>query len=236
MNYQDQMIALMEESFHEGEDSRNSACEQQLANLEAKHKAEIEELDKAHAKELQQEYQRGVDDTLSQTSGASQQPAVEPQSNMPIHNVENRATFDFYNQLPPEGYAADDHSLVWPYLTMVQEDHVSWTGRPAPYCIYGAGDTVIVECDDEPSQTILPYKPGTGFFRIYLLTPGKIYRWKLLKSGKVVKSGQFRTEGRVRWIGTDHPHNFRDIGGFTAKFGRVYRAMNLKKVEVGDDD
>ena len=57
------------------------------------------------------------------------------------------------------------------------------------------------------------------------------------KSGKVVKTGQFRTTGRVRWIGTEHPHNFRDIGGFgIAKFSRVYRAQNFAKVEVGDAD
>ena len=181
--------------------------------------------------------QEGIDETLAQQA-ASQQAAVEPQPTMPTHNVENLATLHFLDEVPPEGYAADDHSRVWPYPTMVQEDKVPWTERPAPYCIYGPGDTLIVECDDEPSQTIAPYKnESTGFFRVYLLTPGKVYRWTMKKSGKVVKTGQFRTTGRVRWIGTEHPHNFRDIGGFgIAKFSRIYRAMNFAKVEVGDAD
>ena len=179
---------------------------------------------------LERAYQEGIDYTL-----ASQQVAVEPHPGIPVHNVENRALFDFLNEVPAEGYAADGHSYVRPYTSMVQErSDASWTEKCQPYCIYGTGDKVVVECDDEPSQTVLPYK---NFFRVYLLTPDKTYRWKMYKSDKVIDSGTFKTIGRVRWIGTKYPHNFRDIGGFgIAKFSRVYRAMNFAKVEVGDAD
>lgn len=218
----------------------NSALDGEVAA----YKAQVEKLQaaaKVSAEQLEAAQKKAADAAAELAAlQAAQQEAATPSAQadgIPIHNVENRATFDFLNEVPPEGYAADDHSRVWPYLTMVQEDKTSWTERPAPYCIYGDGDTVIVECDNEPSQTITPYKANTGFFRAYLLTPGETYRWTMKKSGKVVKTGQFRTTGRVRWIGTEHPHNLRDIGGFgIAKFRRVYRAQNLAKVEVGDDD
>ena len=182
-------------------------------------------------------YRLGCEKTLE---SLNVQPITEEQAEgdcIPVHNVEPQATFDYLNELLVNGYGQTDYSKIWPYTSMVQEkSDASWTEKCRPYCIYGKGDKVVVECDDEPSQTILPYKT-TGFFRVFLLTPNKTYRWKMYKSGKAIDSGVFKTIGRIRWIGTKYPHNFRDIGfsGYI-KYGRVFRAQNLKKVVVGDDD
>ena len=156
---------------------------------------------------------------------------------IPVHNVEPQATFDYLNEVPAAGYEQTDYSKIWPYTSMVQErSDASWTEKCRPYCFYGKGDEVVVECDDEPTQTVKQYKT-TGFFRVRLLTPNKTYRWRMLKSGKVIDSGVFKTVGRVKWIGTKYPHNFRDLG-FTGyiKYGRVYRSQNFLKVVVDDED
>lgn len=182
-------------------------------------------------------YRLGCEKTLE---SLNVQPITEEQAEgdaIPVHNVEPQATFDYLNELPIRGYGQTDYSKIWPYTSMVRESSdASWTEKCRPYCIYGKGDKVVVECDDEPSQTILPYKT-TGFFRVFLLTPNKTYRWKMYKSEKAIDSGVFNTIGRVKWIGTKYPHNFRDIGfdGYI-KYGRVYRSQSFKKVVVGDDD
>lgn len=152
----------------------------------------------------------------------------------PIHNIDNLAIRCFFSDLDPLGYKQEDHSKVWRYTRMVQEQgDPSWTEEIEPYIIFGSGDTLIVECDTEPTQTLTPYK---GKFYVHLLTPGKVYRWTMKQSGKVIATGEFRTVGTVRWIGTHHPHNFRDAGGFGMNYERVFRAQNFANVEVGDDD
>ena len=188
-------------------------------------------------KAYEEGYTQGGSDTLNNLGVHAVTEEQAEGDGIPEHNVEPQATFDYLNELPVNGYEQTDRSKVWPYTSMVQEkSDASWTEKCRPYCIYGTGDEVVVECDGEPSQTITPYKT-TGFFRVYLLTPGKVYRWKMYKSGKVIDSGTFKTVGRVKWIGTKYPHNFRDIGfsGYL-KHGRVFRAQNFKKVVVGDDD
>lgn len=183
-------------------------------------------------------YRLGCEKTLE---SLNVQPITEEQAEgdgIPVHNIEPQPTFDYLNELPVNGYKQTDYSKMWPYPSMVQErSDASWTEKCRPYCIYGTGDKVVINCDDEPSQTILPYKKGYGFFRAYLLTPNKTYRWTMYKSGAAIKTGVFKTIGRVKWIGTKYPHNFRDIG-FTGyiKHGRVFRAQNFKSVVVGDDD
>lgn len=152
----------------------------------------------------------------------------------PIHNTDNLAIRCFFSDLDPLGYKKEDHSKVWRYTRMVQDQgDPSWTEEIEPYIIFGSGDTLIVECDTEPTQTLTPYK---GKFYVNLLTPGKVYRWTMKKSGKVIQTGEFRTVGTVRWIGTKYPHNFRDIGGFGLNYERVYRSMNFAKIEVDSDD
>ena len=236
MSYQKEMIALMEESFVEGVESRNSACEQQIAELEARHKAEIEKLDKEHSDELMLEYQRGVEDTLK---SVDVKPSSEEQAEgdgMPVHNVEPPSTrlyLDEIETFAQKGYGPNDNSRIWPYSSCVQSSskRYSVTEMGWPYCIHGTGEKVVVECDDEPAQTITPYKKR---FSVYALTPGKTYTWKMYSStGKVIKSGSFRTVGRMRWMGTKdtvYPNNFRDVGatwpGGSMRFGRIYRSKN----------
>jgi len=180
--------------------------------------------------------QEGIDETLAQTSGSSQQTAVEPQSGIPVHNVEPPSTrlyLDEIESFAQEGYGPNDYSRIWPYSTCVQSSskRYSVTEMGWPYCIHGTGAKVVVECADEPAQTITPYKT---LFRVYALTPGKTYTWKMYSSaGKVIKSGSFRTVGRLRWLGskdTVYPFNFRDVGatwpGGSMRFGRIYRSKN----------
>lgn len=219
----------------------NGNQERMLNLLDAAYNEGVQSMDAAVKKAADDGYNKGY------TAGYGKamedipfSPATEDQiegDGIPVHNIESQATFDYLNELPVDGYKQTDRSKIWPYTSMVQEDSdASWTEKCRPYCIYGTGDKIVVECDDEPSQTINQYKT-TGFFRVFLLTPNKTYRWKMLKSGKVIDSGVFKTIGRVKWIGTKYPHNFRDLG-FTGylKHSRVYRSQNFKNVVVGDED
>ena len=214
---------LLEEAYTEGNDAAKAQYEQQIAALAEKHKQEVDEA-----------YRKGVEDTIN---NAHLTPTTEDEEEgVPVHNVEPQATLDYLAEVPLEGYKQTDHSRVWPYISMVQErSDASWTEKCRPYCIYGACDKIVVECDDEPSQTITPYK--NLFSRVYLLTPGKTYYWKMYKSGKVIDSGMFKAIGRIKWIGTKYPHNMRDLG-FTGyiKYRRVYRSQNFLKVAVDDAD
>lgn len=185
--------------------------------------------------------QRAYDEGKAQASQPSpSQPT--PADTIPVHNIENPATRLYFNEMETilqEGYGPNDYSRVWPYSTCVQDSSKKYSVTELcwPYCIHGNGTKVVVECHGELTQTVTPYKT---LFRIYALTPGKTYTWKMYSSaGKVIKSGSFRCVGRIRWMGTKdtrYPFNFRDVGGTwpsgSMNFGRIYRSKNPDDIEV----
>ena len=144
---------------------------------------------------------------------ASMQTAAQPTlpDGTPIVNIEALSTRAFFDLVPANGYAMDEYSAILPILHSTDIDDGT-AERNFPVCINGKGDKMLVECDDEPTQTILPYKEG---FYIFCLTPGTTYRWKMFKGNTVIKTGAFHCVGRVRWLKTretTYPHNLRDIG------------------------
>ena len=161
----------------------------------------------------------------------------------PIHYLDSLPTREFFDSLTPEGYGANDYSQVWPVLFSTDVD----SGRSEmnlPYVVHGKGDKVLVECDDEPTQTITPYKEA---FAIFCLTPGKTYSWTMMSGTKILKTGKFKVFGRVRWMKTldnKYPHNMRDLGcpaeycseGNGIRYGRIYRAEHPDNIEVGSAD
>lgn len=161
----------------------------------------------------------------------------------PLHYSDNLLTAAFLDAIPPDGYAKNDYSVIWPILRGNEVD----SGKAElnlPFCAYGKGDKMIVECDDEPAQEITPYKEC---FAVYCLTPCKTYRWRILKGTAVEKSGTFRVVGRVKWLKTSqtkYPHNFRDLGappeltntGRGIKYGRIMRGEHPDNIEAGSAD
>ena len=214
------MLLLLDEAYAEG-----------VKSMEATVKKAA---DDAFAEGHDKGYTEGYGDALKTIPFT---PSTEEQAEggTPIHNIENLATKAFFDELEKGGYGKDDYSKVWPYLFMAQtdRDEPSWTECCNPYVLYGKGTKVIVSCSDEPSQTVLPYKE---MFRIFGLTPGKTYAWKMYNGTKVLSKGEFKTTGRVRWAGTNATvelRNFRDLGGFGIKFGRLYRSENPDTVKAG---
>lgn len=161
----------------------------------------------------------------------------------PIHYLDSLPSREFFDSLTPEGYGENDYSQVWPVLFSTDVD----SGRSEmnlPYVVHGKGDKVLVECDDEPTQTITPYKEA---FAIFCLTPGKTYSWTMMSGTKILKTGKFKVVGRVRWMKTldnKYPHNMRDLGcpaeycseGNGIRYGRIYRAEHPDNIEVGSAD
>lgn len=189
---------------------------------------------------LERAKQEGIDETLARQASTEGQSLSS--DDMPVHNVENPPTrlyFDEMESILQEGYGPNDYSRVWPYSTCVQDSSKRYSVSELcwPFCIHGNGSRVVVECDGEPAQTITPYKT---LFRVYALTPGKTYTWKMYSSAdEVIKSGSFRCVGRIRWMGTRdtrYPFNFRDVGatwpGGSMAFGRIYRSKNPDDIEA----
>ena len=195
------------------------------------------------SKAEEQGYRLGCEKTLE---SLNVQPITEEQAEgdgIPEHNIEPLHVRKYLDLINPDGYKQSDYSVIWPILLSSDID----SGKDEqnyPYCVYGKGDKLIVECDDEPSQTITPYKE---VFAIYCLTPNKIYRWKMYSGTEVIKEGTFKTVGRMRWMKTSktkYPHNLRDLGcsadctttGKGIKFGRLYRGEHPDNIEVGSTD
>lgn len=187
-------------------------------------------------------YRLGCKDTLE---SLNVQPVTEEQAEdgIPVWNMESLPTRAFLDLISPEGYKDTDYSRIWPALGQTDID-AGKAEMNFPYVVHGKGDKIVVECDDEPAQTITPYKEA---FFIYCLTPNKTYQWKMFSGTKVIINGSFKTTGRVRWMkttGTKYPHNMRDIGfpkelaiqGNGMKFGRIYRGEHPDKIEVGSAD
>lgn len=161
----------------------------------------------------------------------------------PLHYSDSLPTAAFFDAIPPDGYAQTDYSVIWPTLLATDVDGGKGEVN-MPFCAYGKGDKMIVECDDEPTQEITPYKEC---FAVYCLTPCKTYRWRILKGEAVEKSGTFRIVGRVKWLKTSktkYPHNFRDLGappeltntGRGIKYGRIMRGEHPDNIEVDSTD
>ena len=179
---------------------------------------------------LNEAYQEGYDKAINENPSPSQDDTT-------AHNIENLAVREFFDTVPVSGYGKDEYSKIWKYLFMAQ-DHssASWTECCNPYTVFGKGDKIVVESDGEPSWEVLPYKE---VFRIFSLQPNKQYHWTMYQGTNVLKSGDFNTIGRIRWMGTfssKEPRNFRDLGGFGIKFGRLYRSENPDAIEVGSAD
>ena len=179
-------------------------------------------------------YQKGYDDAIKEQEEQGDDDGI------PVHNLENLPTREFFNSINPDGYKQSDYSAIWPVLFSSDVD----SGRVElnfPYVVYGKGDKLLVECEGEPTQTITPYKEA---FAIFCLTPNKTYHWKMMSGTKLLKEGDFKTIGRVRWMktrDTKYPHNLRDLGctaelGKPIKFGRLYRGEHPDKIESGSTD
>ena len=172
-------------------------------------------------------------------------PVEPPQEDddIQVHDIEGLATKKFFDVVPASGYAKNEYSAIWPVLMSTDVDDAR-AEMNYPYCVYGKGDKVVVSCDDEPSQTITPYKEC---FAIFNLTPNKTYTWKQYQGTKVLSSGTFKTIGRMKWLKTPnnkYPHNLRDLGctkelmddGNGIAFGRIVRGEEPNKIEVDSAD
>ena len=159
---------------------------------------------------------------------------VDDNDNIPVHNIENWAIQKMLEDMPKEGYVSGSISRIRPFVLMVQEkSKASWTEQLNPYVVYVAGDYLMLECQGEKTQKVLP---TYGVFMLYVLLPNKLYTWTVYKNEKVVGTGKFKTIGNVRMIGFDNWTNFRDIGGFGIKHGLVYRGANPDNVVVDSAD
>ena len=153
---------------------------------------------------------------------------------IPTHCIINPIVLDYFRQLPEGGYIKGDTSRMWHYYKYVRPyANKNMADRSNPYLVFVDGDYLVLECDDEEPQTILP---ENKFFACYFLMPYKVYRWKVYKGGKVIKESSFRTVGDIRLINLPTWPNLRDIGGFGMKHGLVYSAANPDEVVVGSDD
>lgn len=212
--HQDKMLALLDRAYNEGVTDKDDA--------------------------VKKAYQQGVSDTLASMNLT---PTTEYESEIPTHNIDSLPTKAFFDAVNPEGYKKSDYSKIWAALLSTDVDS-GIAEMNYPYCVFGKGDKVVVTCNGEPSQTILPYKEC---FAIYCLTPNKTYQWTMYSGSKVLKNGSFKTTGRVRWMktpSTKYPHNLRDIGcpkelvseGGGIEFGRVYRSEEPNKVVAESAD
>lgn len=190
---------------------------------------------------LERAKQEGIDETLARQASTEDQPAQA--DDIPVHYLDGLPTREFFDSLSPEGYGENDYSHIWATLFSTDID----SGRSEmnlPYVVHGKGDKLLVACDDEPTQIVLPYKEA---FPIFCLTPGKTYSWLMQSGAKVIKEGSFKVVGCVRWMKTrdnKYPHNMRDIGcpakyvseGGGIRYGRIYRAEHPDKIEVDSAD
>jgi len=178
--------------------------------------------------------QEGIDETLAQQA-ASPQAAVEPQPTMPTHNIVNHIIDAYFKSLPEMGYKYNDVSRIWYYYKFVIPSSTkNMADRSNPYLVFARGDSLLLECDGLPSQTILP---KNNIFECYYLLPGKLYRWTATKAGKVISKGEFKTVGDFRFINIPTWPNVKDIGyANILKMDRVLRAGNPDEVAIGSDD
>ena len=222
------MLALLDRAYVEGETATKVAYEERLGKISAEHKAEMEAAKDAA-------YQQGVSDTFN---SINLKPSTEEQAEgdgMPVHNITNPIVKAFFDSIPEGGYAQDDISRTWFYYKYVSgSSKKNMADRSNPYLVFCKGDSLLLECDGEEPQTILP---ENNVFACYLLLPEKVYRWKVYKSKKVIKEGTFKTIGDIRLINIPTWPNVRDIA-YTPKMkaGLVYSGANPENVVVGSDD
>lgn len=176
--------------------------------------------------------QEGIDETLAQQA-ASQ--SGTPASDIPVHNIVNPIVDAYLKSLPALGYKYNDVSRMWYYTKYVSESSKkNMADRSNPYLVFSRGESLLLESEGLPSQTILP---KNNVFELYQLLPGKEYHWSVSKTGKVIENGSFRTIGDVRLINIPTWPNVRDIAyAPVMNIDRVLRAANPDNVEVGSDD
>ena len=153
---------------------------------------------------------------------------------IPVHCIINPIVLDYFRLLPENGYTKNDISRMWHFKKYVRPyADKNMVDRSNPYLVFVDGDYLILECEGEKPQTIMP---ENNFFACYILLPEKVYQWKVYKKGNVIKNGIFKTVGDVRLINLPTWPNLRDIGGFGIKHGIIYSAANPDEVVVGSDD
>lgn len=177
--------------------------------------------------------QEGIEETLAQQAEVVPQPS--PAVGMPIHNIVNHTIDDYFKSLPETGYKYNDVSRIWYYYKFMRpSSEKNMADRSNPYLVFARGDSLLLECEGLPSQTILP---KNNVFECYYLLPGKKYRWTVTKSRKVINKGEFQTVGDFRFINIPTWPNVRDIGyANILKMDRVLRAGNPEGVVVGSND
>ena len=169
------------------------------------------------------------------TEAQAQAPQPTPADTIPVHNIVNPIVEAYFAQLPDEGYKYADVSRMWYFTKYVSESSKkNMADRSNPFLVFCPGDSLLLESEGLPSQTILP---KNNFFECYQLLPGKLYHWSVIKAGAVIKEGEFRTVGDFRLINIPTWPNVRDIAyGPVMKMDRVLRGANPDNVEVGSDD
>lgn len=153
----------------------------------------------------------------------------------PIHNIVSPIIDAYFKSLPTMGYKYNDVSRTWYYYKFVRpSSEKNMADRSNPYLVFSRGDSLLLECEGYPSQTILP---RNNVFECYQLLPARLYRWTVTKAGKVINEGEFKTIGDFRFINIPTWPNVRDIGyANILKMDRVLRAGNPDGVVVGSDD
>lgn len=192
-------------------------------------------LDRAFTEGEDVGYKKGCSDTLNNLNVHTQTEEQAEGDGIPEHDITNPLVKEFFRLLPEGGYSQSDISRTWYFSKYVSgSSKKNMADRGNPYLVFCAGDSLLLECDDEKPQTILP---ENNVFECYLLMPNKVYRWKVYKGGKVIKEGSFKTIGDIRLVNIPTWPNLRDIA-YTPKMkaGLVYSGANPDNVVVGSAD
>ena len=181
-------------------------------------------------------YRLGCEKTLE---SLNVQPVTEEQAEndgIPVHDIVNPIVKSYFNSLPKDGYVYSDVSRMWYFTKYVSESSKkNMADRSNPFLVfYNGGDSLLLESEGLPSQTILP---ENNVYACYQLLPGKVYHWSVKKGDAVVKEGDFKTIGDFRLINIPTWPNVRDIA-YTPimKVDRVLRGANPDNVVVGSAD
>lgn len=125
------------------------------------------------------------------------------------------------------------YSSIKNYRAAYGASESTWSeiGRPVVIVDTRAGDTITFTSLDHTMSVA-----GTaGATLVYNLIPRRFYGYTVTRSGSVVKTGYFNTEGQCRMIKLQIP-NFRDLGGWKCDGGTIaYNKLFRGNGGVGAD-
>lgn len=221
---QEKMLSLLDKAYQEGVDSTAEKYEVKIADMVHEANSNLAEAVKDAKAEA---YRQGCADTLKSVG-------VEAKTEDEVV-ITNPIVREYFASLPKGGYSQTDVSRMRYFAPRYNRgsSKKNMADRGNPYVVYCYGDELYLECAGEPIQVI---KPSNGYFECYNLLPNKTYSWNVVKGGKTIKTGQFKTIGDVRLVQIPTFPNMRDIAYPPMKYNRVLSAANPDGVEIGSDD